>query len=83
MIGGITVEYLPGPGALPALLDAVTAAGFMLRGLRVTPSFDRERAFLSLELDGCAQPSELARVERAIMSVEAARSVLHRAACQF
>lgn len=78
MIGCIAIDFRPGDGAIPRILQAVDREGFPLRGIRLIPCDRVDRSTLRLDVGGARDP-ELLALERRLLALEGTIEVIHQA----
>lgn len=75
----IHVEFQPATRAVPSILEVIGGAGFWLRGLRLIPCGDEQRATLTVELDGDGERRELNTLRDDLLRLESILEVIHSA----
>lgn len=79
MIGSMAIDFRPGDGALPRILQLIDREGFPLLGIRLIPCHGAGRCTLRLDLGGRAFGPQLQALEERLLALEDTIEVIHHA----
>ena len=78
MNDSLAIDFTPGEGAVPRILNLVGDHGFTLHGIRLVPTRAADRATLRIEVGGRSQ-TMLKRLEEQLVSLDGIIEVIHHA----